>query len=286
MEPTSFLASRPSQEATSISTDSFFNSASAANPKSTATTATTATTTDTPTPPMSSVTKPFMGAAARTRDASVSSLPGPRHEDMILPVVAKRIKEQGLYDHDVIAYSDDYNAPLYKAPSPANAGNPFASYDRMKAASSADLSNPPGSSSSAFSRKLNRSPENDQDLDQNKAGQSSKDEHNRASTSSEHAIPPFSPPLSDTTPDLSTGKSARRQRERKETVESQQSQQLQAYNDPSSSGASSPVAARPDRPRRARRNTERSTRHDQYATFGDYEVQPASQSPQSPQSPQ
>ncbi|KAG0065288.1 hypothetical protein BGZ89_008464 [Linnemannia elongata] len=98
MEPTSFLASHSSQEATSISTDSFFNSKSAANPNSPATTSTT---TDTPAAPMPSVTKPFMGAAARTRDASVSSLPGPRHEDMILPVVAKRIKEQGLFDHDV-----------------------------------------------------------------------------------------------------------------------------------------------------------------------------------------
>ncbi|KAH7047032.1 hypothetical protein BKA57DRAFT_464865 [Linnemannia elongata] len=289
MEPTSFLASHSSQEATSISTDSFFNSKSAANPNSPATTSTT---TDTPAAPMPSVTKPFMGAAARTRDASVSSLPGPRHEDMILPVVAKRIKEQGLFDHDVVAYSDDYNAPLYKAPStPANAGNPFASYDRMKAASSADLSNPKsplGSSSSAHSRTFDQSPENDQDLDQGKAGRDSRDEHNRASTSSENPAPSVSPPLSDTSPNLSTEQSERRQRQRKETVESQQSQQhqQQVSNDPSSSGASSPITTRPDRPRRARRNTERSTRHDQYATYGDYEVQPVPQSPQSPQSRQ
>ncbi|KAF8948138.1 hypothetical protein BGZ47_006246 [Haplosporangium gracile] len=223
-----------------------------------------------------------MGAAARSRDASVSSLPKPRHEDMILPVVAKRIKEQGLYDHDVVAYSDDYDAPLYKAPSsPANAGNPFASYDRMKAASSADLSNPPGSSSSAYSRKFKQSPENNQDL-----GQDIRADHNRASTSSEHPVPSVSPPLSDTTPDFSTEQSARKQRQRKETVESQQSQYQQTSNEPSSSNASSPVATRPDRPRRARRNTERLTRHDHYATYGEYEVQPAPQSPQSPQSPQ
>lgn len=204
-------------------------------------------------------------------------------------MVAKRIKEQGLFDHDVVAYSDDYNAPLYKAPSsPANAGNPFASYDRMKAASSADLSNPkspPGSSSSAYSRKFDQSLESDQDLDQSKAGRDSRDEHNRASTSSEDPVPPVSPPLSDTSPNLSTGQSERRQRQRKETVDSQQSQQhqQQASNDPSSSDASSPVTTRPDRPRRARRNTERSTRHDQYAIYGDYEVQPVPQSPQSRQ---
>ncbi|KAG9066068.1 hypothetical protein KI688_001287 [Linnemannia hyalina] len=288
MEPTSFLASRPSQEATSISTDSFFNSKSAANPNAPATTVTT---TDTPAPP-TSVAKPFMGAAARSRDASVSSLPGPRHEDMILPVVAKRIKEQGLFDHDVVAYSDDYNAPLYKAPSsPANAGNPFASYDRMKAASSGDLSNLrslPESSSSAYNRKFDQSLENDQDLVQSKAGQDSRDEHNRASTSSENPVPSVSPPLSDASPNLSTGHSERRQRQRKETVESQQSQQhqQQASNGPSSSVATSPVTTQPDRPRRARRNTERSTRHDQYATYGDYGVQPVPQSPQSPQSRQ
>lgn len=197
-----------------------------------------------------------------------------------------------MFDHDVVAYSDDYNAPLYKAPSsPANAGNPFASYDRMKAASSADLSTPKsplGSSSSAYIHKFDQSLENDEDLDQSKAGRDSGDEHNRASTSSENPVQPVSPPLSDSSPNLSTGQSARRQRQRKETVESQQSQQhqQQAYNDPSSSGGCSPITTRPDRPRRARRNTERLTRHDQYATYGDYEVQPEPQSPQSPQSRQ
>ncbi|KAF9130518.1 hypothetical protein BGW39_002976 [Mortierella sp. 14UC] len=260
MEPTSFLASRPSQDATSASNDSFSNNTPAAKPARTAP--------DTPASPTPAVTKPFMGAAARTRDASVSSIPGPRHEDMILPVVAKRIKEQGLFDHDVVAYSDDYNAPLYKAPStPANVGNPFASYDRMKAASSVSLSNPksPPGSSSAY----------DQDMDRNKA-----------STSSEHPVPPISPSLSDTSPDLSTGQPTRKQRELKETVESQQLQlQQQSFNDPSSSGNSSPVATRPDRPRRARRNTERSTRHDQYATYVDCDAQNTSQSPQPPLSP-
>ncbi|KAF9911955.1 hypothetical protein EC991_001402 [Linnemannia zychae] len=264
MEPTSFLASRPSQDTTSASNDSFFNNTPAAKPSKT--------TSDTPSSPTPIVTKPFMGAAARTRDTSVSSLPGPRHEDMILPVVAKRIKEQGLFDHDVVAYSDDYNAPLYKAPStPANVGNPFASYDRMKAASSVSLSTPksPPESWSAY----------DQDMDWNKA-----------STSSEHPIPPVSPPLSDTSPDLSNGQPTRKQRERKETVESQQQQQQQqqqSFNDPSSSGHSSPVATRPERPRRARRNTERSTRHDQYSTYVDYDAQntPRSPQPQPPLSP-
>ncbi|KAG0372250.1 hypothetical protein BGX24_000512 [Mortierella sp. AD032] len=270
MQPTSFLASRPSLDTTSASNDSFFNSTSAANP--------TKTTPDTPAAPIPAATKPFMGAAARTRDASVSSLPGPRHEDMIIPVVAKRIKEQGLYDHDVVAYSDDYNAPLYKAPStPANVGNPFASYDRMKAASSMSLSNPkspPGSSPSAYDQV-------DQAMDRNKARRESKDDYNQASTS-EHPAPPLSPPLSNTSPDLSTGQPTRKQRERKETIESQQQQ---SFNDPSSSGNSSPVTTRPDRPRRARRNTERSTRHDQYATFVDCDAQNAPLSPQVPLSP-
>ncbi|KAI1304442.1 hypothetical protein EDD11_005103 [Mortierella claussenii] len=92
------------------------------------------------------VKTPFNPTLTRSRDASVSSvpglsgLPGPRHEDMILPAVAKRIKEQGLHEHDVVAYSDDYNAPLYKVPgSSASIGNPFASYDRLKAASSTSL---------------------------------------------------------------------------------------------------------------------------------------------------
>ncbi|KAG0038777.1 hypothetical protein BGZ82_010840 [Podila clonocystis] len=69
----------------------------------------------------------------RTRDASVSSIPKPSHDDMILPAVARRIKEEGLFNHDVIAYSDDYNAPLYRLPTtPGTIGNPFASYDREK----------------------------------------------------------------------------------------------------------------------------------------------------------
>ncbi|KAG0019112.1 hypothetical protein BGZ80_006302 [Entomortierella chlamydospora] len=84
--------------------------------------------------------KPPNPPFARSRNGSTSSLPKPRHEDMILPAVARRIKEEGLFDHDVIAYSDDYNAPLYKLP-PASSSinNPFASYDREKAASSTSL---------------------------------------------------------------------------------------------------------------------------------------------------
>jgi len=97
-----------------------------------------------PSPP---VAKPFNTSTAsyrgtRSRDASISSLPVPNHDDMILPAVARRLKEQGeLYDHDVIAYSDDYHAPLYKLPagSPGTKGNPFASYDKAKAASTSNL---------------------------------------------------------------------------------------------------------------------------------------------------
>ncbi|KAF9172361.1 hypothetical protein BGX21_001491 [Mortierella sp. AD011] len=84
--------------------------------------------------------KPPNPPFARSRNGSTSSLPKPRHEDMILPAVARRIKEEGLFDHDVIAYSDDYNAPLYKLPpASSNVNNPFASYDREKAASSTSL---------------------------------------------------------------------------------------------------------------------------------------------------
>ncbi|KAK3808736.1 MAG: hypothetical protein J3Q66DRAFT_355506 [Benniella sp.] len=94
----------------------------------------------TPTTPEPSTEKPAISSMTRSRNASFSSgFHRPRYEDMILPAVARRIKEQGLYDHDVVAYSDDYDAPLYKVPSSAATQGPFASYDRAKAASSASL---------------------------------------------------------------------------------------------------------------------------------------------------
>ncbi|KAF9935064.1 hypothetical protein FBU30_008557 [Linnemannia zychae] len=271
MEPTGFMAARSTQETISASNDSFFDRAPKASPISIVTS-------DINTVP-TSATKPFIGAAARSKDASASSLPRPRHEDMILPVVAKRIKEQGLHNHDVIAYSDDYNAPLYKAPStPAYVGNPFASYDRMKAASSASLSQSKSPlESSLFTQ--------DQDMDHNKTKQDSKDDYNQASTSAS-SDPLSSISTSEAKSDASLGVSSSKERKQKETVESQLQHQQHPYNDSSSSGGVSPVVTRPDRPRRARRNTERSTRHDQYATYVDYEPQSLSQLPQAPQSPQ
>ncbi|KAF8976919.1 hypothetical protein BGZ46_007831, partial [Entomortierella lignicola] len=84
--------------------------------------------------------KPPNASFMRSREGSVSSMPGPRHEDMILPAVARRIKEQGIIANDVVAYSDDYNAPLYKLPSSSiSVNHPFASYDKENAASNASL---------------------------------------------------------------------------------------------------------------------------------------------------
>ncbi|KAG0262780.1 hypothetical protein BG011_009701 [Mortierella polycephala] len=125
MKPTGAFKPIPSKEPTS-------------SPKSTPNTKSRKTTA--PSNPAPAVPKPFSGQAARSRNVSVSSLTRPNHDDMILPAVARRIKEQGLHEHNVIAYSDDYDAPLYKRPpSPKSVGNPFAGYDRAKAASSASL---------------------------------------------------------------------------------------------------------------------------------------------------
>ncbi|KAF9572024.1 hypothetical protein EC968_010429 [Mortierella alpina] len=128
MEPTGFFKPAPSLESTSLPTESFMKSA-ARKPA----------TSDTP---EQGDPKPFKATPGRSRDASVSSM-RPNHDDMILPAVARRIKEQGLHEHDVIAYSDAYDAPLYKLPSsPAYENNPFASYDRAKAVSSSSLAQP------------------------------------------------------------------------------------------------------------------------------------------------
>ncbi|KAF9960576.1 hypothetical protein BGZ70_008567, partial [Mortierella alpina] len=126
MEPTGFF--KPvvaSLESTSLPTESFMKS-TARKPAATST-------------PDQGDSEPIKASVGRSRNASVSAM-RPNHDDMILPAVARRIKEQGLHEHDVIAYSDAYDAPLYKLPStPAYENNPFASYDRAKAVSSSSL---------------------------------------------------------------------------------------------------------------------------------------------------
>ncbi|KAG0359574.1 hypothetical protein BC939DRAFT_87038 [Gamsiella multidivaricata] len=184
----------------------------------------------------------------RSRNGSLSGipgLPGPRHEDMILPAVARRIKEQGLFDHDVIAYSDDYNAPLYKLPtSPATQGNPFASYDRAKAASSTSLGHPLSQSESLSPAK--------------------------ESGSMETELPP-SPPVPDvydsrprkqpeteadqTVPEARSTKQSRQQAE-PET----QSRLTEPKND----------VTRPERPRRTRRDTNHQTQQENAVSAEDH----------------
>ncbi|KAF9108258.1 Peroxisomal membrane protein PMP27 [Mortierella sp. AM989] len=179
----------------------------------------------------------------RSRDASVSSLPGPRHEDMILPAVARRIKEQGLYDHDVIAYSDDYNAPLYKLPSASsNINHPFASYDREKAASSTSLGRQKSPSLTS----------NGEDENFN------------------HVLSP-SPEIPD-----SPNKSSAQRGARREETQTQQQQSSEGQSEANGSGAASatsnstPNVAQPERPRRARRNTNHQTQQEQAASNGEY----------------
>ncbi|KAF9941442.1 hypothetical protein BGZ67_005024 [Mortierella alpina] len=149
MEPTGFFKPAPSLESTSLPTESFMKSA-ARKPAP-------------PSTPEQGDHKPFKATAGRSRDASVSSM-RPNHDDMILPAVARRIKEQGLHEHDVIAYSDAYDAPLYKLPStPAYENNPFASYDRAKAVSSSSLAQQKSLEDSTLSVSKNQKNQKNQD---------------------------------------------------------------------------------------------------------------------------
>ncbi|KAG0354468.1 hypothetical protein BG005_006459 [Podila minutissima] len=199
---------------------------------------------------------------ARTRDASVSSLPKPSHDDMILPAVARRIKEEGLFNHDVIAYSDDYNAPLYRLPTTSGtAGNPFASYDREMAASSTNLSGPKGQSS-PNDRQFD-GPSDEIPTASNRREDPIKKSHEKQSSSTSTPVPrgpsptplerretPSSSPIPEAIPQVSTPP-----RERGAGKESDVA--LTAVPDPSI-----PAGSRPDRPRRTRRNTEGRQRID------------------------
>ncbi|KAG0035711.1 hypothetical protein BGZ81_000004 [Podila clonocystis] len=191
----------------------------------------------------------------RTRDASVSSIPKPSHDDMILPAVARRIKEEGLFNHDVIAYSDDYNAPLYRLPTtPGTTGNPFASYDREKSNSSINLSSPTGHSSPndrQFDRPADEIPTSNRHEED-----PIKRVHQKQSSSVNNPVPrdpsatplerretPSSSPIPEAIPQLSTPPRERRSGKDSDAV-------ITAVPEPSI------PAGRPDRPRRSRRNTE------------------------------
>ncbi|KAF9431496.1 Peroxisomal membrane protein PMP27 [Entomortierella beljakovae] len=183
--------------------------------------------------------KPSNFSFARSRDGSVSSMSGmakPRHEDMILPAVARRIKEQGLLEHDVVAYSDDYHAPLYKIPtSSSHVNNPFAGYDRAKAASSASL----GQTKSPLS-----TPKADTNTDQ------------RPQTAS----PILSP--SPIIPDTQSSPSRSERSNKKQDVNTVPENQTEQQTPPTDTTPKTPQATTPERPRRTRRNTNRETQQD------------------------
>ncbi|KAF9361525.1 hypothetical protein BGX26_002030 [Mortierella sp. AD094] len=192
--------------------------------------------------------KPPNPSFTRSRDGSVSSLPGPRHEDMILPAVARRIKEKGLFDHDVIAYSDDYNAPLYKLPSASsNINNPFASYDREKAVSSTSLAQQKSPSSISKGR-------------------------NEAESHSESFSPTLSP--SSDIPD-SPNASSRQTGAPKSETQSRQQQPSEGRSgangrDDVPTSNNTPDVAQPERPRRVRRNTNHQTQQEQAISNDEY----------------
>ncbi|KAF9319964.1 hypothetical protein BG003_007648 [Podila horticola] len=198
----------------------------------------------------------------RTRDASISSLPKPSHDDMILPAVARRIKEEGLFNHDVIAYSDDYNAPLYRLPTTlGTVGNPFASYEREKAASSTNLSSPRGQPS-PNGRQFDGPADEIPTSNRHEADPIKKAHENHSSSGStpvprepsptplERRETPSSSPIPEAIPQVSTPPRERRAAKESDII-------LTAVPEPSTQAGS-----RPDRPRRTRRNTEGRQRVD------------------------
>lgn len=251
--PLNSTARRPRPRSSTISTPSTTSYPTTSNPRAP----------DSPKSPVPTSAKSGISQSreARTRDASVSSIPKPSHDDMILPAVARRIKEEGLFNHDVIAYSDDYNAPLYRLPTTSVAvGNPFASYDREKAASSTNLSTPKG-------------PSSDKDQpDGSKNGKSTinsrheedpiKKTHKQSSSTSpfpressptplEQRQTPSSSPVPEAIPQAPMPISQEPREVKKGDIT------LTTGPEPST-----PAGSRPDRPRRARRNTEGRQRVD------------------------
>ncbi|KAF9280756.1 hypothetical protein BGZ68_007039 [Mortierella alpina] len=287
MEPTGFFKAAPSLESTSLPTESFMKSA-ARKPATT-------------NAPEQDDPKPFKASAMRSRDASVSSI-RPNHDDMILPAVARRIKEQGLHEHDVIAYSDAYDAPLYKLPSsPAYENNPFASYDRAKAVSSASLAQQkaPEDSTATVSKNENKDngtgAENDSEIVQKDAGKG-----NRRRAKTGPPVPEATARASIEVPSSAESPSERasraqrggisrsssrrqrrqqqeqheqneerRQQEQYEQYEQHRQQEQQEHHEQfrqhQQQNAHDPTSAqelRPERPRRARRNTNRQSQPD------------------------
>ncbi|KAG0223025.1 hypothetical protein BGX31_008746 [Mortierella sp. GBA43] len=183
--------------------------------------------------------------AARSRAASVSSggQATPRYEDMILPAVARRIKEQGIFDHDVVAYSDDYDAPLYKAPTTVQ--GPFASYDRAKSASSASLIIQQQRLSAAIDAEdLPPNPPVPDVYQEPESPIVSK----KRQDNTDQVVPEINK-REKRSPDQQTGFSE------DQALDQQQQQQQQQQPQP----PGSPVSSRPERPRRARRNTDHPT---------------------------
>ncbi|KAF9583157.1 hypothetical protein BGW38_010134 [Lunasporangiospora selenospora] len=211
--------------------------------------------------------KPVYGfKEERVRDASVSSLSGsgPRHEDMIVPALARKIREKGLHEYDVVAYSDEYDAPLYKAPGPTGAmGHPFASYDRQYA-----QSNPNLGYSSRNDWDISDTGQDDSKFNNNVTSpRTARDSHKERELPTSETAPVASPSTMRPRQDTS--------RKPEQSWDTPLTESRQTFNsvmsmDPTESAVStkednfdlsniSPaLSARPERPRRARRNTERS----------------------------
>lgn len=199
---------------------------------------------------------------ARMRDASISSILKPSHDDMILPAVARRIKEEGLFNHDVIAYSDDYNAPLYRLPTTSGGvGNPFASYDREKAASSSNLltSKGPSSDNDQYDGSKNEKPTVNSRYEEDPIKKTHKKQSSSVSPVQRETSPtplerrqtPSSSPVPEAIPQVLTPSSNEPREDKKSDII------LTTAQEPSI-----PSGSRPDRPRRARRNTEGRQRMD------------------------
>ncbi|KAF9976805.1 hypothetical protein BGZ73_007712 [Actinomortierella ambigua] len=97
---------------------------------------------DTSTASPESTSSATMGSSGTGRDelASSTTLVRPNHDDMILPVVAKRIKAEGLKADNIIAYGEGEDAPLYRVrETPGMTGGAKDSYDPLKTTSSVNV---------------------------------------------------------------------------------------------------------------------------------------------------
>ncbi|KFH64264.1 hypothetical protein MVEG_10089 [Podila verticillata NRRL 6337] len=253
-KPPNSTARRPRPRSSTISTPSTTSYPTTSSPRAP----------DSPKSPVPTSSKSGISQMreARMRDTSISSILKPSHDDMILPAVARRIKEEGLFNHDVIAYSDDYNAPLYRLPTTSGGvGNPFASYDREKAASSSNLSTSKGPSSDndQHDGSKNEKPTINSRYEEDPIKKTHKKQSSSASPVQRETSPtplerrqtPSSSPVPEAIPQAPTPLSYEpREDKNSDTV-------LTTVQEPSI-----PAGSRPDRPRRARRNTEGRQRMD------------------------